>query len=55
MWCVTRDKGLDEVIQLWKDHVIKKKPNVEFHIFGIDKYKHNKKLALNNIFSRQSK
>ena len=50
MWCVTRDKGLNEVIQLWKDHVIKKKPNAEFHIFGIDKYKKNKKLALNNIF-----
>tara|TARA_Y100001958_G_C21103955_1_gene453020 strand:+ start:66 stop:977 length:912 start_codon:yes stop_codon:yes gene_type:complete len=50
MWCVSRDKGLNEVIKLWKNDIIKNIPNSEFHIFGVNKYKQNRRLELNNIF-----
>jgi glycosyltransferase involved in cell wall biosynthesis len=42
IWTVKREQGLEEIIKIWRDFVIKKNPLVELHIYGLKK-KLNKK------------
>ena len=37
VWSVQRDKGLNDILNLWMNNVHSKHPNAEFHIFSIKK------------------
>lgn len=50
MWAVSRDRGLSEVIELWKKKINKNYPAAEFHIFGNNQFKSKKTLLKYNIF-----
>ena len=49
IWAVSREKGLKEIINLWKE-IFKLNRNTQFHIFGIKKKNKVKKLKKYNIF-----
>ena len=56
IWSVSREKGLYESINIWKN-IVKLYPQMQFHIFGIKKFNNKKKLKKYNIYfhSRVSK
>ena len=49
VWSVQRDKGLEDVLNIWINNIHPKYPKAEFHIFSI-KEKKNKIFKKNNIF-----
>ena len=49
VWSVQRDKGLEDVLNIWINNIYPKYPNAEFHIFSINK-KNNKKFKKYKIF-----
>ncbi len=42
VWSVQRDKGLEDVLNIWINDINPKYPNAEFHIFSIKKKNHAK-------------
>ncbi|MDA9232775.1 glycosyltransferase [Candidatus Pelagibacter sp.] len=42
VWSVQRNKGLEEILNLWMTNIHPKHPNAEFHIFSIKKKNTNK-------------
>lgn len=49
IWSVSREKGLKEILYIWKNYINYLHPNAEFHIFGLKK-NHSLKYINKNIF-----
>lgn len=49
VWSVQRDKGLNDVLDLWKNKIHLNHPEAEFHIFSIEA-KNKKQFRKHNIF-----
>ena len=50
IWSVQRSKGLENVLELWQNTIIKEFPKARLYIFGIEKDKKWKKLKKFNIY-----
>ena len=49
IWAVSRDKGLIEIINIWKG-MVRHNPKMQFHIFGLKKMRNVKNLKKYNIY-----